>query len=180
MSNPCGGGFAVLEPNEAAVALIMQQLGTGMQQFQGRLKVQKCLYLLEQMGVDLGFRFNWYIRGPYCPALADIGFHIEQDAGQGSGAEALNEWTLQGTVQEKLDALKLVVDAAPQPLTTERWAELLASLHFLAQLPTLQGRGRDDVEADLLRRKPYLASSQAAFPNAWERLACLALKVPES
>jgi hypothetical protein len=31
-------------------------------------------FLLQLSGLGLGYRFNWYIRGPYSPGLADITF----------------------------------------------------------------------------------------------------------
>ena len=45
--------------------------------FAGRLKFQKTIQLLQSFGVDLGYYYNWYLRGPYCPDLAKDGFELE-------------------------------------------------------------------------------------------------------
>ena len=30
-----------------------------------RMKLQPIIYLIEAFGIDLGFRFNWFLHGPY-------------------------------------------------------------------------------------------------------------------
>jgi uncharacterized protein YwgA len=39
--------------------------------FEDRLKLQKIVYIAKHFGIDLGYTFNEYIRGPYSPELAD-------------------------------------------------------------------------------------------------------------
>ena len=48
-----------------------------MSTFGGRLRFQKTVQLLQSFGIDLGYRYNWYIRGPYCPDLAKDGFELK-------------------------------------------------------------------------------------------------------
>lgn len=36
-----------------------------------RILAQKIIYLVQENGYDLGFRFCWYHRGPYSSELAD-------------------------------------------------------------------------------------------------------------
>jgi hypothetical protein len=38
--------------------------------FNARLILQKTVYLLEQFGLNIGYDFSWYLRGPYSPSLA--------------------------------------------------------------------------------------------------------------
>lgn len=38
--------------------------------FNARLILQKTVYLMEQFGLNIGYYFSWYLRGPYSPALA--------------------------------------------------------------------------------------------------------------
>lgn len=47
-----------------------------MDDFDSRLRLQKSIYLLQAFDVNLGYSFAWYLRGPYCPLLADNGFEI--------------------------------------------------------------------------------------------------------
>jgi len=37
--------------------------------FNARLILQKTVYLLEQFGLNIGYDFSWYLRGPYSPSL---------------------------------------------------------------------------------------------------------------
>lgn len=38
--------------------------------FDARLILQKTVYLMEQFGLNIGYYFSWYLRGPYSPSLA--------------------------------------------------------------------------------------------------------------
>lgn len=47
-----------------------------MDDFDSRLQLQKSIYLLQAFGINLGYSFAWYLRGPYCSLLTDHGFEI--------------------------------------------------------------------------------------------------------
>lgn len=49
-----------------------------MSTFNGRLIFQKTMQLLQTFGLDFGYRYNWYLRGPYCPDLAKDGFELKE------------------------------------------------------------------------------------------------------
>lgn len=51
---------------------VLNELGIKplMTSFSTRLRVQKILYLLQELGLQTGWKFSWYIRGPYSPDLA--------------------------------------------------------------------------------------------------------------
>lgn len=52
------------------LAAILKDVGNfSMDDFAGRLTLQKTVCLLQAFGVDLGYRFGWYLHGPYCKAL---------------------------------------------------------------------------------------------------------------
>ena len=42
-----------------------------MDQFDDKLEVQKITYLAQESGIDLGYEFEWYIRGPYCKQVSE-------------------------------------------------------------------------------------------------------------
>lgn len=48
-----------------------------MDTFDGRLRFQKTVQILQAFGIDLGYYYNWYLRGPYCPDLAKDGFELK-------------------------------------------------------------------------------------------------------
>ena len=49
-----------------------------METFNDRLELQKKIYLLQMHGIDQGYTFRYYIRGPYCTKLATDGFELEK------------------------------------------------------------------------------------------------------
>lgn len=63
------------------LAAVLNDIGNfDMSNFKGRLTLQKTVYLLQSFGINLGYRFAWYLHGTYCPALAYDGFAIESIA----------------------------------------------------------------------------------------------------
>ena len=53
-----------------------------MDTFDGRLRFQKTVQLLQSFGIDLGYYYNWYLRGPYSPELAKDGFRLQEVIGE--------------------------------------------------------------------------------------------------
>lgn len=49
--------------------------------FEDRLKLQKIVYIAKYFGIDLGYHFDLYIRGPYSSELADDYYKIEYEFG---------------------------------------------------------------------------------------------------
>lgn len=45
--------------------------------FENRLKLQKLFFFLKNCGIDLGYNFGLYIRGPYCPELTRDAFQVQ-------------------------------------------------------------------------------------------------------
>ncbi len=66
-----------------------------MSTFQGRLILQKTVYLLQAFGISLGYRYSWYLFGPYSAELARDGFELAAGVPvpavpfEGKGREAL-------------------------------------------------------------------------------------------
>jgi uncharacterized protein YwgA len=46
--------------------------------FEDRLRLQKIIYIAKHFGIDLGYSFNEYLRGPYSPELADDYYELEK------------------------------------------------------------------------------------------------------
>lgn len=47
-----------------------------MDQFDDRLRFQKTVYLLQAFGINRGYDFSWYLRGPYCSLAAHDGYDL--------------------------------------------------------------------------------------------------------
>ena len=46
--------------------------------FGDRLKLQKIVYIAKYFGIDIGYSFNEYLRGPYSPELADDYYRLSE------------------------------------------------------------------------------------------------------
>ena len=46
--------------------------------FEDRLRLQKIIYIAKHFGINLGYSFNEYLRGPYSPELADDYYELEK------------------------------------------------------------------------------------------------------
>ena len=75
--------------------------------FNNRLKLQKYVFLLRRYGIDLGYSYNYYIRGPYSPELANDYYNLPK---------------VDGEIKLPEDFLKLIKNKS------ERWLELASSL----------------------------------------------------
>ena len=42
-----------------------------MEKFEDKLEVQKITYIAQECGIDLGYPFQWYLRGPYCKQVSE-------------------------------------------------------------------------------------------------------------
>lgn len=61
------------------LGLVLKKLDNfSMSTFNGRLTLQKTIYLMQSFGVYLGHNFSWYIRGPYSSHLASVGFALHE------------------------------------------------------------------------------------------------------
>jgi uncharacterized protein YwgA len=47
-----------------------------MQEFNNRLRIQKMIFLMRAFNLDLGYHFNLYLRGPYCPNLTRDAYEV--------------------------------------------------------------------------------------------------------
>ena len=45
-------------------------------EFDDRLRFQKTVYLLQAFGINRGYDFSWWLRGPYCTLAAHDGYDL--------------------------------------------------------------------------------------------------------
>jgi uncharacterized protein YwgA len=108
--------------------------------FGDRLILQKAVYLLQSAGIQLGYRFRWYLKGPYSPDLTMGAFGI---LGEGETAQTeLAGWKLDAKSTALIQGLKpLLTTGEEQKGHRARHLELLASVLFL--LNTSQANAHD-------------------------------------
>jgi hypothetical protein len=107
-------------------------------EFDHRLVLQKTVYLLQAAGIDLGYNFGWYIRGPYSPGLTRDAFALQAELTE--RGDEFSGWNLSQPTLDRLARLRTAFESLPAESRPRR-LELLASVHFL--LRTRQGRASD-------------------------------------
>lgn len=119
-----------MDRRQIAASLVLKHLDIKleMNSFDQRLLVQKALYLAQAAGLDLGYSFRWYIRGPYCPTVAQDLFAAIEDPQYLD--RCLAGWSLDTSSMDRLASLRTVSYPA-QGGSRARHMELLASVHFL-------------------------------------------------
>lgn len=161
------------------LALVLEYLGVpiNLQTFSNRLNVQKKVYLAQIAAIDLGYRYGWYIRGPYSPSLTQDAFTLKDEIA--SGDTEYKGFQLAPKVTKALDHAKKLWEM-PQNFagSNDDWLELLASLHYLRHIayrPHGAKRDFDEVFDLLIQSKPKFRNRQEEARIAWKRLDELGL-----
>ena len=79
------------------------------------------------MGVDLGYSYGWYLKGPYSPSLTRDYYELHATADEDFAANR----SLKGRVRDILDHLAHLIANRPPQLSRAHWLELLASIRYL-------------------------------------------------
>ena len=125
---------------------------TDISSIDSRKRFQKAVYLGQLSGVDLGYRYSWYVHGPYSTALTKDYYSL-------SSALAANEnppadKKLKPAVVEKLESVRDLLKApADLGLDEPLWYELLASWHYLLKISKLAPEAARET---MVRTKPRL------------------------
>jgi uncharacterized protein YwgA len=159
--------------------LVLDETGLGglkIDDFQSRKILQKKMYLLQLTGIDLGYRFNWYLYGPYCPALASDTFAVRDEI---KYDQEFNDFELNSKTKSRLDILSGIVGLPETVGTTEpEWLELLASLHYLKHIAYWPGKSDpqfEEVFEKLRESKQHFKDKKELAEVAWQRLESVGL-----
>lgn len=117
-----------------------------------RIKLQKIVYLLENMGIHVGnYSFTWNKYGPYSIALDDDAYRCSQK----------KEQQTVSFTEEALRAFERIREMLSQKVTYEdiNWLECIASLHYLKYILRFS---EDDnkILNELVKRKDYLNNNE--------------------
>ena len=143
-----------MEAKLIALKLLLDSLGVRDQidTIDDRKRIQKAVYLGQLANIDLGYRFGWYLRGPYSPALTKDYYSLA--AAVESGDQEFKKRRLAPNVKSALSRIKPLLQV-PNTVTLEQedWLELLASLHFLR---TISNYSEQKASAEIKEKKPHV------------------------
>lgn len=128
------------------------QLGNSISTIDDRIALQKVVCLTQEAGLQLGYSFNWYVRGPYSPALASDYYQLA-GARQAVESEA-KKFVLTDAASAAINKVAAILDV-PQGVALGRvqWLELAASIAFLMKKHRL---GLHAAKTKIEKSKPQL------------------------
>jgi hypothetical protein len=162
-----GGEANTMENAQVALKLMLDELDLEptVETVQERKTVQKAIYLGQVAGVDLGYRYNWYVMGPYSPALTRDYFALGESLS--SGDDPSNDYELQEAVKTRLARVKPVIEPPVDvKLRRPEWLELIASVHYLLEARRMSW---DRAEEYLCKQKPHVAPYAGQAREALEK-----------
>ncbi|GMT42028.1 MAG: hypothetical protein IEMM0002_0439 [bacterium] len=146
-----------MEPRLIVIKLFLKELDipSEIRTVDDRKKIQKAIYLGQLSGVDLGYRFSWYLMGPYCPDLSKEYYSLVEAIESGDkGYKEMRIVPSLGKKLRKIRPLLSVPEDVKKKLKQEEWLELVSSLHFLIKISGYTKKKADDL---LKNQKPRLS-----------------------
>ncbi len=157
--------------------LVLDQAGIdniSLDTFSQRFNIQKRIYLIQIMGYDLGYRYGWYLRGPYSRNLTVDAFTLRDELNAEEKDYAGFKLSPEST--ERIGKAKELWDV-PNGLSVsnDQWLELLASLHYLKHIAYWPNKDTtkdfEGVFTSLVETKPHFKNYRTDAQRAWERLS---------
>ncbi|WP_128892925.1 hypothetical protein [Erythrobacter sp. HKB08] len=104
------------------------EMSHGISTMDDRIGIQKVVCLVQEAGLQLGYSYNWYVRGPYSPSLASDYYALAQNGAENGGQKLVLTDFAKSVVQK----VRPLLDP-PEEFTLGRvyWLELLASILYL-------------------------------------------------
>lgn len=143
---------------DIAKGIVFQKLGIKNDSFEDRLISQKKIYLLQSLGTDLGYEYNWYVRGPYSPSLTN---YIYNNIDVLSVSD-FSKYKLSAIAEKNLDLVNKLSELKSETnLSTSSWYELLASLLYIKNNSSSWGvSNSDSIFEKLIDYKPQYSNQQ--------------------
>jgi len=151
-----------MEDMDRALVLgaVLNRIGDyDMSTFEGRLVLQKTVYLLQAHGLYLGYKFSWYVHGPYCPELTKEAFKLLQIY------KRIPHVNFAGSLAEK--RFEKFLGFLGNKKDNADWLEQLACTHFVKAIrPTA---GKQKIINTVLNHESHFTKKQCE--KAWNYLA---------
>jgi uncharacterized protein YwgA len=94
--------------------------------FDKRLILQKTIYLLQAFGLNVGYAYNWYLRGPYSSELAHTAYDVAENYDP--------ELVVQFDDSKSENTFDNFLHFISNKKDNQYCLEAIASIHFLAKL----------------------------------------------
>ena len=145
----------VFEERFSKLSEIWNTIGPfNMSLFGERLVLQKKIFLLKELGFDLGYSFSLYKRGPYCSELTADGYTL-------MAKEEIEKKNITN------NAINTLLEISKGHESDIYWFELIATLVYLNRTSKINGKKL--LREKLIEYKPYL-NDESMFDEAFKIL----------
>jgi uncharacterized protein YwgA len=147
------GGKSV-EASLITLKLFLDELGipTNIETVDKRKLIQKAVYLGQRSGVDLGYRFSWYLMGPYSTSLTHDYYKLTEAPNDTD--HDYEKRKLKDPFKERLAKARVLFEVPENiSITKENWLELLASVDYLRKISKFND---EEIRNKLRDEKPHL------------------------
>jgi uncharacterized protein YwgA len=131
--------------------------------FTERLILQKTVYLMQTFGLNIGYRYSWYLRGPYSPALTRDAFSLIQRYDELP--------TIRFVSENAEDRFSQFLDFLNGHSHDEEWLEVVASIHFLFERSS--NKDRELIWQRIKQKMPTLR--RKTYDRCWDELEAMGL-----
>jgi len=166
-----------MRPAQIVLKLVLEAVDQPLEldSFNGRFMVQKRIYLTQLTGLDLAYRFGWYLHGPYSRELTRDAFRLKEDLKEEMelGERDFENETLSAFARKRVEQAPKIWSNKPDGIGEDVWLELLASLHYLKHIAYMGKDARrdfDDVWKALIDSKPRFKGRRSDAQRAWQQL----------
>jgi hypothetical protein len=148
--------------------LYLKELGIepSIETINDRMLLQKAVYIGQLSGVDLGYRYSWYLKGPYSPKLTEDYYKLASlpDSEKAeSASRSLNE-----EVRLKLASIRpLLQPPGGAGAYDAQWLEAVASWHYLRTVSKMTDKtAREQIEKSKPHLVNYIENANTALRGA--------------
>jgi len=157
-----------MEARLLVIKKILDTLGvpTSIETVSDRIRLQKAMYFAQRAGIDLGYNYGWYRRGPYSPRLTRDYYELQDALALAGGkAESAN---LVGSATGLLNTLRPMMQVpSGVPLKPHLWLELLAAVDYLENVTHMSEKESDELlEKEKPRLAPYASAAREQLRTA--------------
>ncbi|NOT01004.1 MAG: hypothetical protein HOP29_10285 [Phycisphaerales bacterium] len=162
-----------MNSSQIVLKLVLDSIGqpVTLDTFDHRFTIQKKIYLTQLTGLDLAYRFGWYLRGPYSRELTRDAFRLNEE--MELGERDYEKETLSPFARKRVQQAPQIWANKPDGIDEDDWLELLASLHYLKHIAYMGKDARrefDDVWQALIDSKPRFKGRKDDGRKVWEQL----------
>jgi len=144
------------------VSSILKRIYTSfdMSTFSNRLRLQKVIYFIQEMGINLGYSFSWYLYGPYCPDLTKDAYQIDNFSG------------VKGIIFEDEGTEKSFKNFENKILIHKEndfWLEIASSIHLLKKVYH-PSKSKEQIIEEIIDKKSISRDKYDEISNIWDEM----------